>query len=151
MVFDSRCLTSAAEGRSISRPRRHTTRSCGGNGAGSTRANTPSRAHTKPTRARRNRWESAEITDRPGSQPPARMQRHHAAGQHAVADPAKSRRRDHVGEGLRPREAPDRLDEIAIGFGVARNRATERRNDVEGIEIVERIEPGNIDARKLET
>ena len=37
-------------------------------------------------------------------------------------------------------KAPDRFDEIAIGLGVARNRAAERRNDVEGIEIVERIE-----------
>src|SRR3984893_15400842 len=132
------------------RPRRHPSRSGGGSGAGSTSPKMPSRAHTKPTRPRRNRWKSVEITERAGSQPPAGMHRNHSAGQHAEADAAEPRRRDHFRKRLRPWEAPDRFDQISIGFRVTRDRAAERRNDVEGIEIVERIEPGHIDSGKFE-
>src|SRR5712671_636905 len=106
-----------------------------GSGAGSRRPNTPSRANTKPARPSRTRWASAEITAArwTASQPPGGMQRNHAAGEHAVAHPAKARRRDHVGEGLRAREPADGFDEITIRIGIARHRAAERRNDVEGI------------------
>src|SRR6266481_7510151 len=150
MVVDSRCLASAAEWRSMSRPRRHTSRSCGGSGAGSTSPNMPSRAHTKPTLPRRNRWERAAITECAGSQPPAGMQRNHAAGQHAEAYPAESRRCDHVAKGLGLWKAPDRFDQIPIGLGVTCDRAAERRDDVKGVEIIDRIEPGHVDGRKFE-
>src|SRR5262249_37751660 len=132
-------------------PRRHTNRNCAGSGAGSTRPNMPSRAHTRPTLPRRNRWESAEITEPACSQPPPRMQRNHAAGQDAEAYPPESRRCGHFGKGLRLRKAPDRLDQISIRLGVPRDRPAERRDDIEGIEIVDRIEPGHIDAGKFET
>src|SRR5262249_49203913 len=95
----------------------------------------------------------AEITAsrRTRSQPPGGMQRHHPAGEHAAADAAETRCRDHVGKDLRARKLPDRLDEIAIGILVARDRAAEHRDDVEGIEVVERIETGNVDGREFET
>src|SRR5712691_7299084 len=135
----------------MSRPRRHTSRSCGGRGAGSTRENMPSRAHTKPTPARRTKWGSAEITERAGSQPPPGMQRNHAPGQQAEAHLPEPCRCDHFRKGRRFRKAPDRFDQISVGFRIARDRPAERRDYIEGIEIVERIEPGHIDAGKFET
>src|ERR1700730_3001320 len=119
--------------------------SCGGSGAGSRSPNTPSRANTKPARVRRNTWERAEITDRAGLQPPARMQSHPPAGQDAMAHAAESRTRNHVGKCLRLREAPDRFDQIAIGFRVSRHRAAQRRNDIERIEVVEQVEARHVD------
>src|SRR5215831_21389916 len=77
------------------------------------------------------------------------MQRNHTARQHAEAHPAESRRRDHIGESLRLREAPDRFHQISIGASVACYRAAERRDDVKGVEIVERIEPRHIDSGKF--
>src|SRR5262249_20986991 len=149
-VVESRCFASAVEGRSMSRPRRHTSRSCGGSGAGSTSPNMPSRAHTSPTRPRRNKWETAEITERAGSQPPPGMQRNHAARQYTEAYPSEPGRRDHFRKGLGFRKAPDRFDQISVRLGIARDRPAERRDDVERIEIVDRIESGHIDAGKLE-
>src|SRR5215470_11337380 len=150
-VVESRCFASPAEGRSRRRPRRHASRSCGGSGAGSTRENMPSRAHTKPTPPRRNRWESAAITERAGSQPPPGMQRNHAAGQQAEARPSEPGRRDHFRKGRRLRKAPDRFHQISVGFRVARDCPAEGRDHIEGIEVVERVQPRHIDAGKFET
>src|ERR1700759_1156715 len=83
-------------------------------------------------------------------EPPGGMQRHHASGEQAEAGAAESRRRDHVSESLRARKAAERLDEVAVGFGIARHRTAERRNDVEGVEIVKPVEPGHVDGRKFE-
>src|SRR5258708_23906407 len=111
----------------------------------------PSRAHTKPTPARRTTWGSAEITERAGSQPPSGMQRNHAAGQRPEAHPPEPRRRDHFRKGRRLRKAPDRFDQESVGFRVAGDLPAERRDHIEGIEIIEGVEPGHIDAGKFET
>src|SRR3974390_2711766 len=124
----------------MSRAVRSTNRRCGGSGAGSISPNAPSRASTKPARARRNRWESAAITDRAALEPPSRMQCDDAAGEHAIAHAAESGGRDHFRKGSRLREAPDRFDEKAIGLGIADNQTAERRNDVERIKDVKRVE-----------
>ncbi len=43
------------------------------------------------------------------------------------------------------------LDQVAIGLGVAGDDPAERRDDVEGVEVVEAIEGGDIDGREFET
>ena len=58
----SRLPAPALVGRSISRASFSAVRAGSGNGAGSTSANTPSRASTNPARARRVRWATEEIT-----------------------------------------------------------------------------------------
>src|SRR5262249_55530559 len=116
----------------MSRPRRHTSRNAGGNGAGSTSENIPSRAHTRATPPSRTRWESAEITDRAGSQPPSRMERNHAAAQQTEAYLPEPGRGDRLRKGLRFWKAPDRLHQISVRFGIARHRLAKRRNDIEG-------------------
>src|SRR5262245_63557374 len=125
-----------------------------GSGLGSIRPSTPSRANTKPARARRERWARAKITGRsllqPSSQPPARMQRHDAAGHALEADAAEAGAAHHVGERLRVREAADRFDQVAVGFAVAGYDAPERRDHVERIEVVERIKPRHVDRREFE-
>src|SRR5262249_35864195 len=82
---ESRCFASTAEGRSMSRPRRHTSLSCGDSDTGSTSPNRPSRAHTTPTPPRRNRWDNIEITEHADSQPQPRIENGHSTGQHAEA------------------------------------------------------------------
>src|SRR5579864_1948401 len=79
------------------------------------------------------------------------MQRDDAACQQAIAYAAESSGRDFLGKGLRLREAPDRFDEIAIWLGIADDKATKRRNDVERIKVVERVEPRHVDGREFET
>src|SRR5260370_4370764 len=111
----------------------------------------PSRAHTKPTPARRTTWGSAEITERAGSQRPRGMQRTHAAGNRPEAPPPEPRCRDHFRKGRRFWKVPDRFDQISVGFRVADDRPAERWDHVEGIKIVERVEPGHIDVGKFET
>src|SRR5215510_7264236 len=69
----------------MSRARRHTSLSNGGSDTGSTSPNRPSRAHTRPTPPRRNRWDSVEITEHADSQPQPRIQFDHSTGQHAEA------------------------------------------------------------------
>jgi len=68
------------------------------------------------------------------------MHSDNAAAHQPVRDARKSGRAHHVGESLRLGEVADRLDQIAIGFGVADYRAPERRNDIEGIKVVNLIE-----------
>ena len=63
---------------------------------------------------------------------------------------AKPARPHHLGKCLGPRKAADRFHQIAIGLGVAGDRAAERRDHVERIEIVERVEPGHIDGGEFE-
>ncbi len=99
-------------------PARSAMRAGNGSGFGSASANTPSRANTKPARARRARWENARsITSRQpecsATTPPVICwnETRREAG-----------RADHVGECFRPRKTADRFDEIAIGFGVAGHR-----------------------------
>ena len=48
----------------------------------------------------------------------------------------EARRAHHLGEHVRPREAADRLHQVAIGLGVAGDGAAERRDHVERIEVV---------------
>src|SRR5579885_727756 len=126
-------------------------RIAGGSGAGSTSPNIPSRAHTRPTPPRRIRWEKAEITERAGSQPPPGMKRNHAAGQQAETHPPEPGRRDRFSKGFRLRKAPDRFDKIPVGVGVAGDGLAKRRNDIERIKVVNRIEPRHIDAGKFQT
>src|SRR2546423_8323120 len=52
------------------------------------------------------------------SQPPARMQRHDAAGHALETGPGESGIAYHLRERLGIREAADRFDQIAIGFAV---------------------------------
>ena len=113
--------------------------------------NTPSRANTKPARPRRTRWANAEITA-------ARRAHSRQPECNATTPPVRTRwltRRNPaaaiiVGKGLRPRKAADRFDEVAVGVAIARHRAAQRRDDVEGIEVVERIEAGHVDGREFE-
>ena len=53
-------------------------------------------------------------------------------------------------ERIGPREAANRFDQIAVGLGVAGDGAAERRNHVEGVEIVERVEAGHVDRGELQ-
>src|SRR5262245_14989341 len=78
------------------------------------------------------------------------MQRHDAAGHALEADAAEASAAHHLGECLRAWEAADRFDQIAIGLAVAGHDAPERRDHIERIEVVERIEPGHVDAREFE-
>ena len=64
-------------------------------------------------------------------------------------DARKMRLAHHGGERLRLREAADRFDQIAIGLGIAGDRAAERGNDVERIEVVEPVEARHVDGRKF--
>ena len=87
----------AAARRPLDQPREPQAERAGsGSRVGSIRPNTPSRANTKPARARRARWASAESR----SQPPARMQRDDAAGHALERHAARSRRAHHLGERL---------------------------------------------------
>ena len=80
-----------------------------------------------------------------------RMQRHDAAGERLIATPArKPAARIMSAKACGLREAADRFDQIAIGLGVAGHRAAERRDDVERIEVVERVEAGNVDGGEFE-
>src|SRR5712671_8205829 len=72
-----------------------------------------------------------EIAPVPRSQPPARMQRHDAAGHALEAGPCEAGIAHHLRERLRMWEAADRFDQIAIGFAIARHHAPERRDHVE--------------------
>ena len=47
-------------------------------------------------------------------------------------------------EGAGRREAADRFDEVAVGFGVARDGPAERGNDAERIGVVEGVEAGHV-------
>src|SRR4051812_18015005 len=66
-----------------------------------------------------------EIANALRSQPPARMQRHDAAGHALEAGPCEAGIAHHLRERLRMREAADRFDQIAIGFAVACHHAPE--------------------------
>jgi hypothetical protein len=63
----------------------------------------------------------------------------------------KSRRAQHRGENLRLWKAANRFDQITIRFRVAHDHPAERRNDIERIEVIERIERGNVDGGEFET
>src|SRR6476620_9825083 len=78
------------------------------------------------------------------------MQRHDAAGHARKLDLAKAGRADHVGEDRWWRKLADRLGEVAIGFGIAGDHATERRADVERVEIINPVEARHIHVRELE-
>src|SRR5262245_29032706 len=84
------------------------------------------------------------------SQTPARIQCDDAARHRFKADAREICRADHVGKGRGLRELLDLFDEIAISLGVAGDDPAERRNHVERIELVQPIEPWQIDMRKLE-
>ena len=68
----------------------------------------------------------------------------------SVRHARKARGAHHLGKRVRAREAADQFDQIAVGLGIAHDGAAERRHDVEGIELVERIEPGHIHIGELE-
>ncbi len=51
---------------------------------------------------------------------------------------------------VRPRKAADRFDQVAIGLGVLGDGAAERGDDVEGVEIVERVEARHVDGGKFQ-
>jgi len=80
----------------MSRPRRHRSLICGGSDTGSTSPNRPSRAHTRPTPPRRNRWNSVEITEHADSQPQPKNQFDHSTGQRTEAHTSELHRRSPV-------------------------------------------------------
>src|SRR5215467_10467673 len=78
------------------------------------------------------------------------MQCDDAAGEHAMAHTAESGGRDHFRKGLRLREAPDRFDEITIRPGIAYDQTAKRRNDVERIKVIKRVDARHVDDREFE-
>src|SRR5262249_41528125 len=109
---------------------------------------TPSRANTKPARARRVRWEKAEITAQLES--PAGVHGDNAAGHRLERHAAETRSADHARKFLWLRKTAGRLDEVAIGLSIAGHGAADLRNDIERIEVVETVERGHIDRRELQ-
>src|SRR5690242_17502243 len=83
------------------------------------------------------------------SELPARMQRDDAAGQLPIADAAEAGRLDHRGKSLRLRKFTDGLDEVLIRFAVAGDHLADARDSLEGIELVQPVEPGHVDSRKF--
>jgi len=65
-----------------------------------------------------------------------------AAGQRPAGYPGEPGIADHLREEVRRRELADRLHEIAVGFAIAGDHFAERRNDVEGIGVVDAVEHG---------
>src|SRR5262249_32792143 len=125
--------------------------------SGARRAPATAAASDRPDRARpRGRTRSRPGRGAPDgrarrSQAPARMQRHDAAGERLRGYAAEAGGANHRGEIVRLGKAPDRLDEVAVGFRIARDRAAERRDDIERIEVIERVEPRHVDGGELET
>ena len=78
------------------------------------------------------------------------MQRHHAAGEALEGDATEISAADHVGELRGLGKLADRLDEIAIGLGVAGHGAADRRDDVERIEVVEPVKARHVDRGELQ-
>jgi hypothetical protein len=113
--------------------------------AGSMAPKTPSRANTKPARARRTRCAGAEITNASRNAAP-RCRRSSAGATRAQSPPRAAWRQNPAGS----RKTADRFHQIAIGFRIARNRAAERGNDIERIEVVEPVEAWNIDGGEFE-
>src|SRR5215218_1839055 len=130
----------------MTRATRNNRRADGGSTYGSTSASAPSRASTKPARRLRARWTMPPIT----SDLPARVDGDDAARHGAMGHAPEARLPDHARKGGTGREAADRLDEVAIRLGVPGDDAAQRRDDVEGIGVVERVEPGHVDIRELE-
>src|SRR5579871_1759441 len=77
------------------------------------------------------------------------MQRHDAAGERLPVDASEAGPAYHVRECSRLWKFADGLDEISIRLGVARDRAAELRDDVEGEEIVEPVKTGHLDRGKF--
>src|SRR6516165_3972657 len=78
------------------------------------------------------------------------MQCDNAAAHALERDTGEARFPHHPREARGRGEAADRFHEIAVGLRIPGDDAAERGDDVEGVEIVERIEPGNVDGRELE-
>ena len=57
---------------------------------------------------------------------------------------------NHVGEQVWRRKLADRFDEIAVGRAVARHHLAEKRNDGEGIGVVDPVEQRQVDAAEFE-
>ena len=145
----------ARRGRSISRATLIALRAGSGSRAVSISANTPSRANTKPAwpDGRDGRCAAGPRHGRSAAVSQSRQPEcscDDAAGHAAVNEtrrkpaPSASSSANTVG----PRKAANRFHQIAIGLGVAGDRAPERRDHVERVEIVEPVEPGHIDRRK---
>lgn len=72
------------------------------------------------------------------------------AGHDVVFDAGETCGLDHVGEGIGFWKLPDRFDQIAIGLGVAGDRAAKPRDHIERKQIVDPIEAGHIDGREFQ-
>src|SRR5580698_8720504 len=99
-------------------------------------------------RSRRGRY--AIDTRARRSQSPAGMQRDNAAGESLMRRAGEARGAHHGGEVLRLREPADRFDQVAIRFRVAGNNSAKRRDHAKRVEIIERLEAGNIHRGKYE-
>ena len=64
-------------------------------------------------------------------------------------DPGEAGILDHRGEARLVGEAADRFDQIAIGLAVADDDMADRRDDLEGEQVVEAVEPGDVDRRRI--
>src|SRR5712691_7752801 len=84
-------------------------------------------------------------------EPPARMQRDDAATHALERDAAEAGRAHYLGKRIGPRKPADRFDQVAIGLGIADHGTAERRDHVERVEVVERVEARHIDGGELET
>ena len=78
------------------------------------------------------------------------MDRGHAAGQVPIADLAEPGIPDHFREEFLPREAADRFDQIFVRLARAGRQFAEPGNDLEGMKIIEPVEAGDFNLRKLE-
>ena len=100
-------------------------------------ASTPSRANTNPALAETDDMSKACDHKRQpecsATMPPV-MRRND--------DALEAGRPHHLGESVGPREAANRFHQIAIGLRVAGDDPAERRDHVEGVEIVEPSSPG---------
>ena len=70
-------------------------------------------------------------------------------GEVAIGDAVEAGILDHRGEARLVGKAADRFDQIFVGLGIAGHEPAERRNDVEGEELVEPVEPGDVRRRRI--
>ena len=75
------------------------------------------------------------------------MDRRDAAREVPVVDPGEAGIGDHRGEAGLVGELADRLDQIAVGVAIAGDHLAKRRDDVEGEEVVEPVETGDVVSR----
>src|SRR3982074_1203715 len=100
-------------------------------------------------RTRRARWRplrkspnTAPESRSPRLEPPGRVQRGDAAGQIAKLDPVEPGGGDQLRQFALCRKAADAFDEIGVGVAIAGDDLAEPGQELEAVEVVERLPAG---------